>query len=139
MVRLITVFAVTQAVVNKLTAPENQGRVLLNDLPYNAYVRGLSGRPFKAQRQILRGGASLELNGQEVEQSEDDADAEQSDRPRHVGILVIGDVGVDQNGDHDLALSRAVLPSRSRPQSARAPPDDNGGRCRRDESVGNDR
>jgi hypothetical protein len=48
--RLITVFPVTPDVVCELTAPETQGEVDLEHLPYNAYVRGLSGRTVHARR-----------------------------------------------------------------------------------------
>jgi hypothetical protein len=52
--RLITAFPVTQELVQELTAPEAQGEVLLEHLPYNAYVRGLSGRTLRARRQIVQ-------------------------------------------------------------------------------------
>ena len=51
--RLITAFPVTQASVRELTAPETQGEVLLEHLPYNAYVRGLAGRALRVRRRIV--------------------------------------------------------------------------------------
>jgi hypothetical protein len=52
--RLITAFPVTQASVRELTAPETQGEVLLEHLPYNAYVRGLSGRTLRVRRRLVQ-------------------------------------------------------------------------------------
>jgi hypothetical protein len=52
--RLITVFSVAQNLVHEMTAPEMQGEVLLEHLPYNAYVRGLYGHPLRVRRCIVR-------------------------------------------------------------------------------------
>jgi hypothetical protein len=54
--RLITVFPVVQAVAEQWLAPENQGDMTRKGLPYNAYVRGLSGRSFQVRRRIVRDG-----------------------------------------------------------------------------------
>jgi hypothetical protein len=51
--RLITVFPVTQAIVQELTAPETQGKVLHEHLPYNAYIRGLAGSTLRVRRRIV--------------------------------------------------------------------------------------
>lgn len=51
--RLITAFPVAQAVVDGLTAPERQGKAILEELPYNAYVRGLRSHPLRIRRHIV--------------------------------------------------------------------------------------
>jgi hypothetical protein len=51
--RLITVFPVTQDVVEELTARAKQGEAQVKGLPYNAYVRQLSGRTFQVRRYVL--------------------------------------------------------------------------------------
>lgn len=52
--RLITAFPVTCSAVEDLTAAANQGEVVRQGLPYNAWVAGLGTHPFRAHRQVVR-------------------------------------------------------------------------------------
>lgn len=51
--RLVTVFPVGAALVEELTGTEEPEQVVLNGLPYNAYVSGLSGDAIPARRYVV--------------------------------------------------------------------------------------